>query len=101
ASAAAPILAVPYAAVAPNVQSAPPPAQGMATTAMPPVQQSGAASLAGQHAPARGNVAGGAVLVPGAPAVANNPQAVLTHMVQQAMPSQNSIVGLTTTLTAI
>lgn len=101
ASAAAPILAVPYAAVAPNVQSAPPPAQGMATTAMPPVQQSGAAALAGQHAPARGNVGGGAVLVPGAPAVANNPQAVLTQMVQQAMPSQNSIVGLTTTLTAI
>src|SRR5690606_30154555 len=74
---------------------------GMATTAMPPVQQSGAATLAGQHAPARGNVAGGAVLMPGAPAVASNPQAALTQMVQQAMPSQNSIVGLTTTLTAI
>lgn len=103
---AAPVLArpaIPYAVAAPAAAANP--ATGMmgsATTALPPVAQSVATGMVGQHA-APPNVQAppnAAAPVQAAPQVAApaSPQAALTQMVQQALPRQDSIIGLTTAL---
>lgn len=78
---------------------------GSATTALPPIAGAIATGLAGQHAPSTGQSGIGSStpqppLQSGQPPSAANPQAALTQMVQQALPRQGSIVGLTTALSA-
>src|SRR5690606_21095924 len=94
---------IPYAAAAPAVPAVAPLAQGAASSAMPPVQQATVSTHVGQHAPAPNFPGASGTLPPTAPAtpMASTPQAALAQMVQQSMPSQNSIVALTSTLTAI
>jgi hypothetical protein len=99
---------IPYAVAAPVAAQAP--LTGIASsaaTALPPVGQAVSASMVGQHAPSP-NMPGTTSPAPAAPQVAvpvvaqpSSPQSALAQMVQQALPRQDSIVGLTTALTAI
>ncbi|MBJ3784252.1 flagellar hook-length control protein FliK [Devosia sediminis] len=98
---------IPYAVAAPA--TVPLPTAGNRSTAaptLPPVGQALSASMVGQHA-ASPNMGGGVIsasVTPQAPvatAPATSPQAALAQMVQQALPRQDSILGLTRALTAI
>ncbi len=101
---------IPYAVAAP-VSATGRPMVGVAasaSTALPPVGQALSSSVVGQHAPPL-NMAGAAAAqasqarpVPVQPQspVPANPQAALAQMVQQALPRQDSVVGLTTALGA-
>ena len=101
---------IPYAVAAP-VSATGRPMVGVAasaSTALPPVGQALSSSVVGQHAPPP-NMAGAATAqsrqarpVPVQPQspVPANPQAALAQMVQQALPRQDSVVGLTTALGA-
>ncbi|WIY54270.1 flagellar hook-length control protein FliK [Devosia sp. YIM 151766] len=95
--------AIPYAIAAPAMGPGPAAAiAGSATTALPPVPPSAAAGNIGQQGSssiaqnATGMTAGGQ----GAPlaAMPTDSRAVLTQMVQQALPRQDSVVGLTMAL---
>lgn len=101
---------IPYAVAAPPATA---PAQlagvaGSASTALPPVGQAVSASVVGQHAPPP-NLAGTVAPPAGqslpapvttAAQAPTTPQAALAQMVQQALPRQDSIVALTSALTA-
>ena len=79
---------------------------GSASTALPPVGQAVSSSIVGQHAPPPNMTVATAtqsgqthpqVVLAQAPATS---QAALVQMVQQALPRQDSVVGLTTALSA-
>jgi len=104
---AMPRVDIPYAVAAPAVAQAAPvlSVAGSASTALPPVAQTVPVSVVGQHAPPP-NLGGASTATAGqlpqtaaqVPA-ASTPQAALAQMVQQALPRQDSMVGLTTALT--
>ena len=109
-SASVPRAEIPYAVPAPVSAPGRPVVgvAGSASTALPPVGQAVSSSIVGQHAPPP-NMAGAAAaqanptlpgpVLPQSPVPAN-PQAALAQMVQQALPRQDSVVGLTTALGA-
>ncbi len=109
-SASVPRAEIPYAVAAPVSAPGRPVVRvaGSASTALPPVGQAVSSSIVGQHAPPP-NMAGAAAaqanlthpgpVLPQSPVPAN-PQAALAQMVQQALPRQDSVVGLTTALSA-
>lgn len=112
-SASPPTIAMPrvdihYAVAAPAVGRPVPVVSvvGSASTALPPVAETVPASVVGQHAPSPNP--GGASTATNGPVqqvaaqvpAASSPQAALAQMVQQALPRQDSMVGLTTALTA-
>ena len=104
---------IPYAVAAPaNAAPQVTAVTGSTATGLPPVAQMVAGTMVGQHAPSpnmpappaagfggSGPVAGSAVPAPPPPGA--TPQAALAQMVQQAIPRQDSLVGLTTVLTSI
>ncbi|MBB4050456.1 hypothetical protein GGR20_000074 [Devosia subaequoris] len=101
---------IPYAVAAPVSASGRPVVGvvGSASTGLPPVGQAVSSSIVGQHAPppntagvpaAQANQARPVPLQPQSP-VPTSAQAALAQMVQQALPRQDSVVGLTTALTA-
>ncbi len=101
---------IPYAVAAPVSAPARPVVgvAGSASTGLPPVGQAVSSSIVGQHAPppnmagvpaAQANQVRPVPVQPQSPVPAN-PQAALAQMVQQALPRQDSVVGLTTVLSA-
>lgn len=109
-AASVPRAEIPYAVAAPVSAPGRPVVgvAGSASTTLPPVGQAVSSSIVGQHAPPP-NMAGAAAaqanptrpgpVLPQSPVPAN-PQVALAQMVQQALPRQDSVVGLTTALGA-
>lgn len=97
---------IPYAAAAPTQVAVPTVAAGNAATALPPVTATIAGGLVGQHAPPPNTASVPVSATPTAAAAPvttapQSPAAALTQMVQQALPRQDSIVGLTTALASV
>jgi hypothetical protein len=98
--------AMPYAAAVAVAPGIVPTNGGSATTALPPVGQTVSASIVGQHAPPPGQMNAmrpGMAMPPSAPVptASNSPQLALAQMVQQALPRQDSVVGLTNVLSGL
>ena len=102
---------IPYAVAAPLNTTIRPvmSVAASASTALPPVGQAVSSSVVGQHAPPP-NMAGvpaaqagqmSTATVQGQPTAPASPQAALAQMVQQALPRQDSVVGLTTALSSV
>ncbi|ODT65057.1 MAG: hypothetical protein ABS75_32975 [Pelagibacterium sp. SCN 63-23] len=103
---ARPAIPYPLAGPAQSPGQAPASSSAAVSATLPPLGQAVGASVVGQHSSAPNLSSAmpvGQVTAPAAApaATASNPQVALLQMVQQSLPRQDSIVGLTTALASL